>query len=159
MPELNSSDQIYLNILLNRIEVCRLYKPKFGQGKTIGLTRAEYEQLYQNDLFYAWLGLDHSLMYAAHKAAGGITSIYRQIGIGCEELFRQIVRDQLGLTTAQTIWSYSIPDPGNKDRNLSLDGHIALADVRSTLLKRQLFDWLQSAAAQAHVTPEIASVP
>lgn len=27
------------------------------------------------------------MMYAAHKAAGGMTSVYRQIGIECERLY------------------------------------------------------------------------
>lgn len=34
-------------------------------------------------------------MYAAHKAAGGMTSVYRQIGIGCERLFRKLVSAEL----------------------------------------------------------------
>jgi len=31
--------------------------------------------MYRSDPFYNWVGLDNPLMYAAHKAAGGMTSI------------------------------------------------------------------------------------
>lgn len=53
-------------------------------------------------------------MYAAHKAAGGITSLYRQIGMGCEQLFRQIIRDQFGLTAEQAKWSYKVKSSREK---------------------------------------------
>jgi len=33
--------------------------------------------------------------------AGGTTSIYRQIGIGGEHLFRQVLQDALGFTAEQ----------------------------------------------------------
>lgn len=48
-------------------------------------------------LSFSWFGLEHPLVYAAHKAAGGITSVSRQIGIGCE-LFRAVLMDALGLS-------------------------------------------------------------
>jgi hypothetical protein len=34
--------------------------------------------MYGADPFCSWVGLDSPLMYAAHKAAGGMTSVYRQ---------------------------------------------------------------------------------
>jgi hypothetical protein len=40
--------------------------------------------MYGADPFYHWVGLDSQLMYAAHKVAGGMTSIYRHLGIGCQ---------------------------------------------------------------------------
>ena len=93
----NSLDEKYLKILIDRIEVCKSYKPKFGQGGD-GVSLEAFRTLYSSDPFYAWFGLDNVLMYAAHKAAGGITSVYRQIGLGGEELFRQLLQDHLGLT-------------------------------------------------------------
>jgi hypothetical protein len=50
-------------------------------------------------------------MYAAHKAAGGMTSVYRQLGIGCERLFRGVIQDSLSLTAEQANWEYSVPHP------------------------------------------------
>jgi hypothetical protein len=82
-----AEDARYLKAVLDPIKVCAHYKPKFGQGaKGGGLTLAQFQTLYQSDPFYSWFGLDNPLMYAAHKAAGGMTSVYRQIGIGCEKL-------------------------------------------------------------------------
>jgi len=88
---LNHNDSQYLDLVLEPIRVCAKYKPKFGQGaKGDGLTLAQFQTLYQSDPFYSWFGLDNPMMYAAHKAAGGMTSVYRQIGIGCEKLFRTL---------------------------------------------------------------------
>ena len=90
-------DEEYLQILLDAIRVCAHYKPKFGQGpKGGGLTLEQFRELYQGDVLYDWLGLDNPMMYAAHKAAGGMTSIYRQLGIGCEKLFRRVIKDVNG---------------------------------------------------------------
>jgi len=70
------------------------YKPKFGQGREGGLTADEFTTIYGADPFYHWLGLDSPLMYAAHKAAGGMTSVYRQIGIASQWIFNQVLQDQ-----------------------------------------------------------------
>jgi hypothetical protein len=105
----NNDDRRYLDIVLNPIRVCARYRPKFGKGKGAGRDLAEFQALYREDAFYMWFGLDNPLMYAAHKAAGGMTSIYRQIGIGCEKLFRTAVQDALGLSPADVVWSYQIP--------------------------------------------------
>ena len=92
MPEIKNKDLHYLAIVLDPIRVCARYKPKFGRGaKEEGLTLEQFQTLYHSDCFYRWFGLDNRLMYAAHKAAGGMTSVYRQIGIGCEKLFRTIL--------------------------------------------------------------------
>lgn len=105
-----TDDAKYLDLILNPIRVCAQYKPKFGQGaKGDGLTLAQFQQLYQSDPFYSWFGLDNPMMYAAHKAAGGMTSVYRQIGIGCEKLFRAVLQEALGLNDADTTWSYEVP--------------------------------------------------
>ena len=92
-------DNKYLQIVLDPIRVSARYKPKFGQGsKGSGVSLEEFQTLYRADPFCGWFGLDNPLMYAAHKAAGGMTSVYRQIGIGCERLFRAILRDAFDLT-------------------------------------------------------------
>ncbi len=88
-------DAAYLEVIIKPIRVCAAYKPKFGRGGKTGLDLADFQALYGADPFYSWFGLDNPLMYTAHKVAGGMTSVYRQIGIGCERLFRRILRDQL----------------------------------------------------------------
>ncbi len=140
---------------MRRIEVCLNYLPQFGQGKSV--TLQEFERLYGDDIFYAWFGLDHPLIYAAHKAAGGITSLYRQIGIGCEHLFRQILMDQLGLNAEQSKWSYSVTYGNAKPRILYLDGRIGISDIHSDAVKIRVSTWLQNAAKLVGVNSTVAS--
>ncbi len=118
MNNSSASDEAYLALILDALAVCRNYKPKFGQGSKAGLTLDEFQELYQQDAFYTWFGLDSPLVYAAHKAAGGATSVYRQIGIACERLFRQILQDTLGLEPAQARWSYKVPGAGGPGAHL-----------------------------------------
>ncbi len=123
-------EQKYLDILCHSIRVCQSYKPKLGHGKREGYSLAEFCQLYQSDPFYNWIGLDDPLMYAAHKAAGGMTSIYRQIGIGCEKIFRTALQDTLKLSAEDSTWSYTLPTPSGKTRTRYLDGRIPLEAIK-----------------------------
>ena len=70
------------------------------------------------------------MMYAAHKAAGGITSVYRQIGIGCEKLFRRVVKDAFDLSEEDVTWSYRVTLPSGRQRTLHLDGRVPLEKIR-----------------------------
>lgn len=146
-------DAKYLEILLNRLRVCRNYKPQFGQGDAVSLE--QFLDLYHSDSFYSWFGLDTPLIYAAHKAAGGITSIYRQIGKGGEELIRQLLIDELGLTEAQVTWFYSIVS-GSKRRTLTLDGRIPLDLITEPQKYQSIRTWLQDAARKLEVAEEIS---
>jgi hypothetical protein len=100
--------------VLDPIRVCARYRPKFGKGaKGDGLAFAQFRTLYQGDPFDSWFGLDNPLMYAAHKAAGGMTSVYREIGIGCEKLFRTITDPaQAGIKTPLTSAAGCAYSPG-----------------------------------------------
>ena len=102
----------------------RGYKPAFGseRGKSVSLD--QFKQLYGSDPFYHWVGLDSELMYAAHKAAGGMTSIYRQLGSGCDQLFRTVIRDAFGLTADQVVWSYEVVKKDRTKHTLTLDARI-----------------------------------
>src|SRR5947207_4063675 len=91
-------EQEYLNLLLDPLDGCANYKPKFGTDEEEGVSLSQFKVMYGQDPFYNWVGLDSELMYAAHKAAGGMTSIYRQLGTGCDNLFRAVIRDALLLT-------------------------------------------------------------
>ncbi len=103
--------------------------------------------LYGADPVYAWLGLDSPLMYAAHKAAGGMTSIYRQLGIGCERLVRAIMADRLGLSREQMQWTYEAVDEKGKAKTLTLDARIDADDVESEAARTRFRDWLLRAGA------------
>jgi len=115
------------------------------------------QQLYRSDTFYEWFGLDNPLMYAAHKAAGGITSVYRQIGTGCEEIFREIIQDRLGLEPDQIRWSYATTRQGRAQK-LALDARIALADIPSPRRRLAMRRWLRRACGIVGVANEIADV-
>jgi len=139
-------DQKYFDIVIEPLRVCKSYKPKLGHGGKDGYSLKAFRQFYGADPFYKWMGLDTPLMYAAHKAAGGMTSVYRQLGIGCERLFRAILQDKLSLTEEQSKWSYKVPRSGGRDRTLSLDGRIDLQDVADAQIRRRVESWMKKAA-------------
>jgi hypothetical protein len=97
------------------------------------------------------------MMYAAHKAAGGMTSIYRQLGIGCEKLFREILMDSLGLETTDVRWSYDILLPGGKTRTLFLDARIPINKIKDIKKQERFHNWMKDAAKQVGVEPNIAA--
>lgn len=149
-------DEKYLEIILQRIEICKAYKPKFGQGKSVSLE--EFEVIYRNDAFYSWFGLNDPLIYAAHKAAGGITSLYRQIGLGCETVFREVIREQLGLSSEQARWSYKVKGAKDKERTLSLDARIETNHIADSERREKFHQWFQDAAQFMNLDANVAGV-
>ena len=148
-------DARYLEIILDCVRVCSSYRPKFGQGRGIGLTLGEFQDHYGKDPFYGWFGLDNPMMYAAHKAAGGMTSIYRQIGIGSERVFRKILQDTLELSETDVVWSYTVPASGGKTRRLSLDGRVPLESIRDSVAKTRFRDWMKQSADTIGIEPRV----
>lgn len=151
-----SRDDRYLEILLRYLRVCASYRPKLGHGGKDGYTLREFRAIYRQDAFYSWLGLDNPLMYAAHKAAGGMTSIYRQIGMGCEVLFRQILQDNLGLDDDDVKWSYALPRADGTTRKLHLDARIPLARVADLTRRRRVRRWMREAAKRIDFDPSVS---
>ena len=153
---MRKEDEEYLQIVLNAIRVCARYKPKFGQGsKGDGLALEQFQELYQEDPFYSWFGLDNPMMYAAHKAAGGMTSVYRQIGIGCERLFRRVVKDSLELSEADVTWSYQITLPNDRKRTLYLDARIPLEGIGDTSKRTRFYEWMRESAKALDVDDRV----
>jgi hypothetical protein len=95
------------------------------------------------------------LLYAAHKAAGGMTSIYRQIGIGCEHLFRQCLQDALGISAAAVRWSYEVTAANGKVRTLYLDSRVPLADIPDKHARARFHDWMKQSATVVGVANPI----
>ena len=151
---MTASEERYLSIVLDKVHVCRTYQPKFGQGRSVNLDR--FRQLYGADSFYRWFGLDNPLLYAAHKAAGGITSLYRQIGLGCEILFRTILQDQLGLNDEEARWSYAVETSAGRKRTLSLDARVNRNDVADPVARQRIEEWMSAACASTRVADGIA---
>ena len=153
---MNARDEKYLQIVLDAIRVCAHYKPKFGKGaKGGGLTLEQFRELYQGDAFYSWFGLDNPMMYAAHKAAGGMTSVYRQIGIGCEKLFRRIVQDSLELSEEDVAWSYQITLPNGRKRTLYLDGRVPLEKISDRGKRDRFHGWMSESARKLDVDEKV----
>ena len=145
----------YRDILIEPIKECANYVPKFGHGRNGGFSLDEFQKLYGDDAFYKWLGLDNPLMYSAHKAAGGITSVYRQIGIGCERLVRAIFMDYLGLNANDVTWSYKVTDANGKKRTLALDGRIILDKIPDERTKERCESWMMKVADNLELVPSI----
>jgi hypothetical protein len=151
------ADQRYLAIVSKALEVSRRYQPRFGTGSKDGLSVDEFQHLYHNDPFYCWFGLDSPLIYSAHRAAGGMTSLYRQIGIACECLFRQLLQDCLGLDARDVSWSYQVPSGGGKSRTLSLDARLPVGAIRKSKRVPIAAAWLRNAAAALKVPRRVAN--
>lgn len=138
-------DERYLEIFLEPIRKCNEYKPKMGTSEKCGVDLGAFKVLYGGDQFYSWIGLDSDLMYAAHKAAGGMTSIYRQIGVGCERLFREIIIDTTKYDDRSLAeWSYSAQTQSGKSKTLSLDGRLEIDSILDEDVKSRVKAWLNT---------------
>jgi hypothetical protein len=152
-----NQDQAYLQLLLSPLYECAKYRPAFGGEDKAGVSLDQFRAIYGADQLYAWIGLDSELMYAAHKAAGGMTSIYRQLGIGCERLLRAVVRDTLGLSEEQVKWSYEYPKEDGKTGVHTLDLHVDARDLAQEQAKERLLAWLKACSKVLRVPDERAA--
>jgi hypothetical protein len=141
------SDERYLSLIRNALRVCLNYKPAFGYGRGGGISLERFQQIYTEDEFYSWFGLDSPLVYAAHKAAGGMTSVYRQIGLGCQLVFQSVLQDTLGLSPTDATWSYIVKVKGAKARTLALDGRIPVNKIENAAVRDRVELWLAEAVA------------
>lgn len=74
-----------------------------------------------------------------------MTSIYRQLGIGVERLFRHIIMDEFDLDEHQANWSYTIPATQEaKAKTRNLDGRIDLGMVKDPTSRKRVSDWLDA---------------
>ena len=148
-----TTEEKYTEVFLKPIRKCKDYKPKMGESKNEeGVSLDGFIKIYGSDPFYSWIGLDSGLMYAAHKAAGGMTSIYRQIGIGCEHLFREVIKDTTQYKDASFAhWSYTAKTSGGKVKTLSLDGRLEINEIQNKKLKQNLQLWLKSYCSELSI--------
>jgi len=83
-------------------------------------------------------------MYTAHRAAGGMTSVYRQIGIGCERVFREMIVDTAAYTNpSYAAWSYMAMLQSGKTKTVSLDGRLELKEIKNPAVLSNVTRWIQ----------------
>lgn len=152
-------EEEYFELLAGALRVCADYKPMFGQGRTGGINLDQFRERYGADPFYSWMGLDSPMMYAAHKAPGGMTSIYRQVGIGGQWVFNKVLQHTLGLTEAQANWTYEVPRGDGTIRKLSLDGRIELNDVADRPKRERLKEWIDEGLRRLKIDPVTENAP
>lgn len=143
-------DEKYLEIFLSPLYACADYLPAFGTNGTGGLSLGDFRALYGGDEFYSWIGLDSPLMYAAHKAAGGITSIYRQIGVGAERLLCEIIKDCFSLTQEEVEWKYEYQKSRRQKAFHILDARISVDVLKEQSQRDRVEAWLVKARQKAH---------
>ncbi len=135
---------------------CAKYKPAFGGNDTEGVSLPRFRELYGADPLYSWVGFDSPLMYAAHKAAGAMSSLYRQLGIGCERLLRRVAQDELGLSDEEVAWSYNYKKDDGTSAAHTLDARIDVEHIRDRRAKARLTDWLERASLELKLEPKRA---
>jgi hypothetical protein len=84
-----------------------------------------------------------------------MTSIYRQVGIGCERIFRAVLCDTLKLTPQQASWEYETVGVNGKPRFLKLDGRIQFQDINDSEVRARLENWFRQAAAKLLIEPDL----
>jgi hypothetical protein len=145
----------YLGYLLDAIRSAARKAPQLGTGSDVSL--ADFERLYGKDPFYAWLGLDSELLYTAHRAASSMTSLYRRLGDGCQELWRAIIRDQFDVDDETARWDYTIPTEKGPRRR-ALDGYIDLLDFPRSRSLTRCRRWLPRAEERLHAKVSLRGV-
>ncbi|MEI2617389.1 MAG: hypothetical protein V9F06_07095 [Thermomicrobiales bacterium] len=146
-----ASDDRYVEIFLTPLRKCVDYRPAFGQSQEDGFSLTQFMTLYGGDPLYHWIGLDSELMYAAHKAGGGMTSVYRQLGVGCERFFRAIAMDSLNLSLPEVVWSYQLVSDQGRTQTLSLDARIAARDIKDVAARERVLDWIERSSVSLGV--------
>jgi len=138
------NDRHLTEIFLEPVRQCYKYRPAFGLSRSEGVSYEHFGEIFGDDPFYSLIGLASPSVYAAHKAAGGLTSVYRQLGIGAERLFRAILSQQLGLRDDQLTWSYDYSVTTSKSRTHTLDACIRQDDL-SLERRETLTRWIEGA--------------
>lgn len=151
-------DEYFFNIFISPLRKCINYTPKLGLGHKKNISLEFFLDLYSRDPLYSWCGLNSELMYTAHRAAGGMTSIYRQLGIGCENLFREIIIKSTGYTKKESArWAYSTKTKSGKNKILTLDGRLELNDIQNLSVRKNTELWIKDYCHILNINPIQAS--
>lgn len=151
-------DARYREYLLAPIKSSANCVPKFG-GK-VGLDLQGFLNLYRSDPLYHWMGFDNPMLFTAHKAASGMTSVYRQLGIGVERLFRHILMDSFSLTEQDANWYYDYIKDNGKVAQRKLDGRLDFNLIRKpeNTNANRVVDWVEQAKSKLGITINLIGV-
>jgi len=138
------ADNRLTEIFLEPVRKCYEYRPAFGLSRSDGVSYEDFNEIFGADPFYSLIGLASPSVYAAHKAAGGLTSVYRQLGIGAERLFRAILGQQLDLRDDQLMWAYDYAVTSSKSKTHTLDACLKCDDL-SQERREMLSRWIAGA--------------
>ncbi len=138
------------------LQVCREYKPKFGTLDNDTLLE-DFQRLYGADPLYSWVGLNSPRMYAAHKAAGGLTSFYRQLGIGCERLLRLVIQDAASLSDEEIMWTFEVEKGDGSVGKLTLDAFLPLRKIAAPELVERVRFWLRCCSANLSLSDAVTN--
>ena len=146
---MKKDEKQYLEIFLSPVRKCKSYRPKFGlvmEKALLCKSSKRFTIQTPSTPGSVWI---QNLMYAAHRAAGGMTSVYRQIGIGCERLFRAVLTDTTGYANAEfATWSYAAQTRSGKAKKLSLDGRLELSEIRNQRVLTNVEQWITNYCAE-----------
>lgn len=92
----------------------------------------------QADPFATWFGLDSPSVIKAKSRAGLVTSVYRQIGLGCERLLLRVLQDSLGIPSESCGWFQFV-----EGQKRSLDACVRLGQVMTRRV--ELKAWMDMA--------------
>ncbi len=136
-------DEEYREILLRPIRTCLNYTPKMGGDEQVDVQG--FISLYGEDPLYHWVGFDTPSLFAIHKAAGGMTSLYRQLGIGVERLAKTVLKNTFHLNDEQVNWGYKHITDDGKNKERKLDSRIRLVDIDNDFARKRVELWLVGA--------------
>jgi hypothetical protein len=68
-----------------------------------------------------------------------------------------MLQDYLGLLPEQATWSYMVEGTGSKQRKLSLDGRIQVADVVDAVPRKRVQDWINAVAEKIGLPEDTVS--
>lgn len=112
IQRMKNRDEWYLSVLTDPVKATRHCEPLFGRRGQRGVDLDEFQSIYGADLFYRTCGLNDPAVYAAHRAASVMTSMYRQLGKGARQLIRAILCDSFGVTDDEATWKVRGQDLG-----------------------------------------------
>jgi len=93
--------------------------PKFGGGR--GVSLADWVETRNNDPLYSIVGLNDPTIYTAHAGSSVMTSVYRQLGVGIERLFRliSVSKDWINCSNPDELkWTFVSSNGHNRELDL-----------------------------------------